>query len=367
MHHQRRNGGVNGDLVVLSIAQRRNDFPPGHDFLPLEAALACTLDRDPQELLEAAGRAQNASKSRCAEERSGESTLKRRDFFAYPLIGMAAWNRPVQAKSFSDVEFSHPSGNSLQFDAQVPDGKGPFPAAIIVHGGAWVTGDRRRSVEPLFRLLTNSGIAWFSISYRLADIGDQRSLATLAASTATLDSAVDDVKSAVAFLRTHASDYNLDRNRIALIGESAGAQLAAMAALKSPASQGVQAVVAFYCPSNLVTLAQTLSLIPDSIRQAVKGTPLEQMLMARMRELSPITWVEPGAPPFLLIHGTADSLVPFQQSVDFCSALSASGSACELFPVEGAGHGLRWWEGNNRLSAYKPHLVQWLSDKLMLR
>jgi alpha-L-fucosidase 2 len=261
---------------------------------------------------------------------------------------------------YSDVEYSRPGGFSLQFDAHVPSGKGPFPAAIIVHGGAWVTGDRRHSVEPLFKPLSDAGIAWFSISYRLARTDQQTSLAAMAATAALLGGAVDDVRSAVAYVRSHATEYNIDPNRIALIGESAGAQLAAMAALKPGHNADVQAVVAFYCPADLVALVRTMPMIPDSLRQAVRGTPFEELLLAHLRELSPSNWVRSDAPPFLLIHGTADRVVPYEQSTKFCSALNDAGSDCELYTVDGAGHGLRWWGVEQ---SYQPEMVRWLTQR----
>ena len=280
------------------------------------------------------------------------------------MLLMAAVDLRAAGKSYADVEFSHPTGYSLQLDAHVPEGNGPFPAVIIVHGGAWVTGDRRRSVEPLFKPLSDAGFAWFSISYRLANIADPRSTPTIAVSAALLGGAVDDVRAAVAYVRTHASGYNVDPHRIALVGESAGAQLAAMAALKPWRNGDVQAVVGFYCPSDLVALIQTMPMIPDSLRRAVMNTPFEAMLAGYLRELSPINWVREGAPPFLLIHGTADTVVPFQQSVDFCAALHKTGSTCDLYPVDGAGHGLRWWEPAKRLTAYKHYMAQWLTQEL---
>jgi acetyl esterase len=281
---------------------------------------------------------------------------------------MSTIDMRAAGKAYSDVEFSRPGGYSLKLDAHVPEGDGPFPAIVIVHGGAWVTGDRRRSVEPLFEPLSDAGFAWFSISYRLANIADPKSNPTIAASMAVLGGAIDDVRSAIAFVRANASDYNVDPQRIAVIGESAGAQLAAMAALKPGRNggvpSGVQAVVAFYCPSDLVTLVQTMPMIPDSIRNAVKGTPFEQILLSYLREMSPIRWVREDAPPFLLIHGTADQVVPFQQSVDLCEAMQKAGSTCELYSVKGAGHGLRWWESDKGMTAYKNRMISWLAQEL---
>ncbi|MFZ3341163.1 MAG: alpha/beta hydrolase, partial [Terriglobales bacterium] len=176
------------------------------------------------------------------EGESGASRLSSRLPRAlFALLLMAAMDLRASGRSYADVEYSRPSGYSLQLDAHIPAGHGPFPAVIIVHGGAWVTGDRKRSVAPLFQPLSNAGFAWFSISYRLANVIDSKTIPTIAASAALLGGAVDDVRSAVAYVRTHAAEYNIDPNRIALVGESAGAQLSAVAALKPWPNGAVQA------------------------------------------------------------------------------------------------------------------------------
>src|SRR5215216_3197383 len=82
----------------------------------------------------------------------------------------AAFSAPAYSKNLENVEYSRPEGTSLQFDAWIPDTPGPHPAVIVVHGGAWVSGNRRGSVRPLFAPLEQAGIAWFSISYRLANV-----------------------------------------------------------------------------------------------------------------------------------------------------------------------------------------------------
>jgi acetyl esterase len=271
----------------------------------------------------------------------------------------------VSARALQDVEYGQAAGQSLRMDASIPDGPGPYPAAIIVHGGAWVTGDKQRSVRPLFKPLTDSGIAWFSINYRLARANDPASLISLDG-LAALSSGSEDVRNAIEYVRTHASEWNVDASRIVLIGESAGAHLASMAALKPAPGKPVQAVVAFYSPSDLVTLVDSSPRIPDALRKMVKGSPLEAMLMGGLKQLSPQTWVTGQAPPFLMIHGTADSLVPFAQSEAMCGALRSSGASCELVPVPGAGHGMNFWEGQAPMMAYKSTMMEWVKARLGL-
>src|SRR5258707_15837970 len=67
-----------------------------------------------------------------------------------------------------NVEYGHPGGESLKPDASIPDGPGPFPAAVLVHGGGWVAGDKQQYIIYIFEPLSRAGFAWFSINYRLA-------------------------------------------------------------------------------------------------------------------------------------------------------------------------------------------------------
>jgi len=251
------------------------------------------------------------------------------------------------AETLTDVEYA----KGLAFDGSIPRGEGPFPAAIIVHGGGWVRGDRRIDVAPLFQPLEDAGFAWFSISYHFA--------------TSALDfgTASSDVLDAIKFVKAHATEYRIDPDRIALIGESAGGQLAAMAALDP--SAGVRAVVAMYTPTDLVGLVSISGLIPDSVRKSLAGTPFEGLILSRLGQLSPIEGVHPGMPPFLLIHGTADRLVPYSQSPAMCARMQAAGASCEVYPVDGGGHGMRGWEQSPTMSRpWKREMVRWLKDRL---
>src|SRR5215469_8179745 len=253
-----------------------------------------------------------------------------------------------------NIEFARPEGTPLYLDASIPFGAGPFPAVIVVHGGAWVRGDRRTDVAPLFKPLEAADIAWFSIDYRLSN------------DILHFGAAIDDVRDAVRFVRGHASEYRIDPDRIALVGESAGGQLAAMAALDPTPDAQVRAVVALYTPTDLVQLAEESTFVPQQIRDSLRGTPLENLLLARLRQLSPVDNVKPDSPPFLLIHGTDDALVPFAQSRAMCDRMKAAGASCELFPVEGGGHGIRWWESARPREAqtYKNEMVRWLNREL---
>jgi alpha-L-fucosidase 2 len=268
------------------------------------------------------------------------------------------------AELIEGVEYGQAAGTRLCLDARIPEGKGPFPAAIIVHGGAWVAGDRRTTVQPLFQPLMAARIATFSISYRLPKRGaDGFSMPANLSQLLNFGTQIDDVRLAVAFVRSHAAEYRVDPDRLVLIGESAGAQLASMAALRPSSGSAIRAVVDFYGPSDLVKLAQTSAWIPDNVRESLKGSMLENMIFAGLREFSPVNFVTKQSPPFLLIHGTADTLVPLSQSQDLYDKLRAAEVPSELLVVKGGRHGIRWWESEG-LTGYKEKMIRWLEQQL---
>ncbi len=251
----------------------------------------------------------------------------------------------------NDVEYSRPGGVSLRMDACLPGNSEPTAGVIIVHGGGWVRGDRRIDVQPLFKPLTDAGFAWFSIDYRLAENVTQFGLA------------IDDVQAAIRYVKANAVRFHIDPDKIALIGESAGGQLAAMAVLRGGPDTSVRAVVALYTPTDLVDLVKNSNYVPAQIRNSIRGTPWEGFILAGLKQLSPIDNVRRDMPPVLFIHGTADPLVPFRQSVEMCDRMKKAGATCEIYRVEGGGHGIRWWDP--RLAAgYKHKMIEWLREEL---
>src|SRR5690242_21393467 len=108
-----------------------------------------------------------------------------------------------------DVEFGRPGGKPLLLDLHVPDGAGPFPAAILVHGGGFDQGSRSTNVRPLFDVLADAGFAWFSIDYRMAP-------------EFRFPEAREDMDNAIKWVKAHAQEYHVDPAKIAIIGESAG-------------------------------------------------------------------------------------------------------------------------------------------------
>src|SRR4051794_8253349 len=83
-------------------------------------------------------------------------------------IVLAAATLSGAAMDQKDVEYTRPGGKPVKLDLRVPDGAGPFPAAILIHGGGFDEGSKSTNTRPLFDILTEAGIAWFSIDYRMA-------------------------------------------------------------------------------------------------------------------------------------------------------------------------------------------------------
>jgi alpha-L-fucosidase 2 len=166
--------------------------------------------------------------------------------------------------------------------------------------------------------------------------------------------AVSDVETALGFLVANAAQYRIDTKRLVLIGESAGGQLATMAALRK-SDPPVSAMVAFYAPMDLDEAVKAAGL-----SGAMARLPIASAITARLNGLSPLRHVRPGMPPLLLIHGRGDNVVPFSQSEVMCRTVRAVGGTCDLIAVAGGGHGLRRWESAG-LVGYKALMVDWLS------
>lgn len=248
----------------------------------------------------------------------------------------------------NSIEYvTRPSG-PLQLDASIPDGPGPFSAIIIVHGGAFTMGSKVTYVPPIFQPLARAGFAWFTIDYRLAP-------------AATAKDQLDDVLSALAWVHQHAAQYKVDPKRVVLLGESAGAYLVDVVAMVAPKETPIAAVVSFYGPADLTSDEFKL---PPALRPFFGLTPQTTDVEAQLRSVSPYYMVHAGLPPFLLLHGSADEQVPYQQSPRFCDALKAKGNQCELYTIPDARHGMGQWEQNAGQLEYKQKVVDWLKQTL---
>jgi acetyl esterase/lipase len=215
--------------------------------------------------------------------------------------------------------------------------KGNVPVAVYIHGGGWVEGNKvadayYKAVTP--QLLAR-GVAVVTIDYRLAP-------------RHRFPTQMHDVTYAIRYLRSQARQMRIDPDRIAVFGTSAGGHLAALLGTADKAagfeggalpdvSSRVSAVATIAGPADL-----TAATFPPATKVAIQktfgagGPPPPATLAAA----SPVTHASAGDPPFLIVHGTADEVIPHSQSVELARKLKAAGVAAELVSVNGGTHAL---------------------------
>ena len=239
-----------------------------------------------------------------------------------------------------NVTYCTAGGEALKMDLFLPKpGNGPAPVVVYIHGGSWVGGDKFE-VGLAGNELARKGYVVASINYRL---GPKHKW----------PAQIQDAKCGIRYLRASARQYNLDPNRIAAWGSSAGGHLAALLGLTDASagfdnsgqhldqSSRVQAVVDMFGPTDLNDFD------PDKyskgLAQAVFGVTRDQPEARELlRRASPVTYAgnSPGV-PFLILHGDKDSLVPLSQSQALYDRLIAGGSQAELVVVKNGEHGFR--------------------------
>jgi acetyl esterase/lipase len=262
------------------------------------------------------------------------------------------------AELSKDVEYGRAGDEPLLLDVSVPEGEGPFPVAILVHGGGWSGGDKANvgfegksaDISPWFAPLTAAKFTWFSINYRLAPVH-------------RWPACLEDVQTAIRWVKAHARDFKGDPERIALFGHSAGGHLVCLAATVVDESVRVQAVVGYAPVTNHEQDLPVRGGLSLSLQQLLnRPKELTPESLGLLRAISPLNHVRPGLPPFLLVHGDADKTVPLQQSLDFQARLRASGVTCDLITLPGAPHGLLTWD--NHLPGYQDQVIAWLLQTL---
>jgi acetyl esterase len=263
-----------------------------------------------------------------------------------------------------DVEYGRSAGKPLLLDLHVPDGPGPFPAAILVHGGGFDEGSKSTNVRPLFEPLANAGFAWFSIDYRMAP-------------EFRFPQANEDMNAAISWVKTNAAKYRVDASKIVIIGESAGGFLVNYAATHETPATRVAAVVEIYGAVDYVKLALLRRDHPErfnmtSINRHMStgggirffgADQLDENGLAKLRGISPIEAVHKGMPPFLCIHGTKDDQVAYEQSTEMCDAMHKVGARCDLITIEGGGHGMGGWRAPE-MQHWKAEMIAWLKKTL---
>jgi len=223
----------------------------------------------------------------------------------------------------ANIPYHNVDGQALTMDVYYPSSGGPWAGLVFVHGGGWTEGDK----APLPVVPTQAGFLVVSINYRLYP-------------AYRFPAMIEDVKCAIRWLRAHAAELNLDTRRIALIGHSAGGHLAALAGLADESvgwdngphpeqSSQVQAVVEMSGPADL------RSSYPSWVNDLKASVFGEKGMVSG----SPVHYARKNAPPFLIVHGEKDDVMPVEQAVLLHQALTQAGASSQLIILKNAGHG----------------------------
>jgi acetyl esterase/lipase len=228
-----------------------------------------------------------------------------------------------------------PDGHERQkLDLYLPKQAGkPLPVIVWIHGGAWKAGSKENN--PLLAY-AGKGYAVASINYRLSQ-------------HALFPAQIEDCKSAIRWLRAQAKTYNLDPEKIGVAGSSAGGHLVALLgtaghvkALEGKTgnleqSSQVQCVVDLFGPTDFSTMGGAHERADSPEALLIGGAVNENKEKAQ--RASPLTYLSKNCPPFLVIHGDQDPIVPYSQSTTFVEALKKAGIDATLITVKDGKHG----------------------------
>lgn len=250
---------------------------------------------------------------------------------------------PDNVDAHRDIAYVMGGHDRQRLDLYLPKNRSShsLPLVIWVHGGAWRQGNRF-PCPALF--LAEHGYAVASLGYRLSD-------------SARFPAQIHDCKAAIRYLRNRADEYGLDSKRFGVWGSSAGGHLVALLGTsgnapelegtvgESHGSSAVQAVCDYFGPTDLLKMASQSGAnsridhdAPNSPESVLLGGPLQEQVTAA-NAANPLTYIDSQDPPFLIVHGDQDPLVPHQQSRILDEALDQSQVTAELIIVPGGGHG----------------------------
>jgi len=242
----------------------------------------------------------------------------------------------------TDVEYGRAGDRSLKLDVLLPKVKAdaPRPAVVWIHGGGWRGGNKRGGLGRLAPLVASGRYVGFSVGYRLSG-------------EAQWPAQIHDCKAAIRWIRANAKKYNIDPKRIGVWGSSAGGHLVSMLGTSGgePSLEGkngsadavssVTCVVDFCGPSDFLAFAEKNARIRGA------NSPVGLLLggsiadnKEKAKAASPITYVSKDDPPFLIVHGTKDPVVPLDQAERLHAALKKAGVSSTLTKIEGGGHGI---------------------------
>lgn len=279
-------------------------------------------------------------------DRNGDQVLTKEDFVDEPNRRGNRQGNEQNLDEFEvvrDVVFGTGGGRDLTMHVVLPKAKRdvPMPAYVWIHGGGWQGGTKEGGVGQVAPLVRN-GFVGATIEYRLTG-------------EAPFPAQIEDCKCAIRYLRAKSEEYNIDVDRIAVGGSSAGGHLAALVGTSGGVkelegnggwpdqSSRVQAVVDLYGPTDFKQFVTAKGYEghnrPGSPESKLLGGGEVLANPDGIRRVNPITYVDQDDPPFLILHGTDDRTVPPNQSEAMHQVLQAAAVESKLHVIQGAGHG----------------------------
>lgn len=255
-----------------------------------------------------------------------------------PLTAQKQFTLPESVEVIRDVEFGTGGGRPLKLHILRPkkESDRPMPVIVWIHGGGWSKGHRDSGISRLAPFAAK-GYFCASAEYRLSG-------------EAKFPAQIEDCKCAIRFLRAHAAKYNIDPARVGVWGSSAGGHLVSLlgtsGAVKALEGKGgwdsfsssVQAVCDFCGPSDFFRISSNSKGDKGPVAALFGGAVDDKKDLALLA--SPITHIAKGCPPFLIVHGEVDNVVPMEQAKLLHDALRKAGVSVRLFVAERQGHGL---------------------------
>ena len=258
-----------------------------------------------------------------------------------------AQEKDLPVQNFTNVHYGK---DSLQvMDIYLPKDRSVqhTKSLILIHGGGWNSGSKAEFYTYIDSFKTRlPGYAIFNINYRLVSGGHY------------FPAQENDVKAAVDFVVENADKYHINKDKLVLIGVSAGAHLSLLQAYKY-SSPKIQAVVDYFGPTDLITMYAKPwhPLVPLALQMVTGTSP--QLNKSLYEASSPVSFITPQSPPTLILHGGKDEIVDVSQSRALAEKLKAAGvpHQVEVYPNERHGR----WYGKTLTSTFD-HIEQFLKQ-----
>ena len=253
---------------------------------------------------------------------------------------------PAGIKMEKDISYISEGDEAQKLDLYLPEkaAEKPLPLIVHIHGGGWMGGSKFPCPVALMVL---RGYAVASVEYRFSQ-------------KAKFPAQIQDCQAAIRWLRAHAKDYNFDTEHVGVVGGSAGGHLSALVGTaggknafpkiggSEEQSDRVQAVCDIYGPADFSTVVQQAGddkNVKNIFQFNTAADPYSSLIGTKLDDkpkadaVSPVHYVSKDNPPFVILHGTHDTLVPYAQSEEFAAVLKEKGVDVWLQKLPGSGHG----------------------------